>query len=885
MLGENYQDNDCKEQAFLLQFEGNDTYVIKEIFHLLYYIDPILTMKQSGLFGILDALIDLGLTNNEITDFYIHGHVEPYDDPHEFIKGITKIVYGMPKIEIKNQYGSYFSDERIAKLPNPNNNTKMLMSFCYDKNDTYVFIPNKDDLYYRFSYNYDKEYHYWHEYREEKKFQMIDGKLYRAVRYLVRQGYDFPELESLFNESIRNIVFKQTNGENTLVLNKALAREMSNNLLSLVYFLKRNNYKFLNPAHIFDSKCDDITLIDSNEKEIIFNRCYVESDLTKYVNVLEILNKEGFEIPDIIYLCDKRVKNIGLICVSTFGMEYNLTIKRYVLLSISTEWFRIIKTSLNLGFSFPDNANLFNMNQEYLKIVDPSGKERFVVRKEFANILRMIIICMRNGYSIKDYGYLFENQFYIVCYDEQDQKKLLSRKQIYKLVRLLGLPPAEREDLSDIDKDLLMMWDNHDIRKKLFKWLPYTAKKWIPSSAVINKIPAEKSHEYFYNNNHKRLKVLKKEYQANNYEKMEGIVSLGYILGLFDSKESTSEKALNYIIEYFLNKGITANELHTTYGAIDLKKGYNKQFADFFMQHYAKDSQAFIEQDLGTDMTGELFERFDEVLESRPEKRIKTRTRNKLLTPIDAMASITNVKVDKEKFGSKIEDERYLRLIQLLMKFGASEDELRWAIRLYEQALLIDEQKVIIPNIEDLKTSLMKFNSHLKNDPQAFLSGRKTNCCSRYGGFAEDRLTHVITDLNWRYITFTSANRTFFDGLVWYDKEEKVVCIDNVEGQFSKMDKNNTESIPMMADAILRYADGIYYKMRELNIPCIKVNVGKDPGTASWEIFKYAKQQNLIYDDENPCNYPARNGISSDAINQFTLTDEAILKLRRTLNK
>ena len=170
------------------------------------------------------------------------------------------------------------------------------------------------------------------------------------------------------------------------------------------------------------------------------------------------------------------------------------------------------------------------------------------------------------------------------------------------------------------------------------------------------------------------------------------------------------------------------------------------------------------------------------------------------------------------------------------MKFGASEDELKWAIGLYEQALSIDEQKVNIPNIEDLKASLMKFNSHLKSDPRAFLSGRKTNCCSRYGGYAEDRLTHVITDLNWRYVTFTSSNRTFFDGLVWYDKEEQVVCIDNVEGQFSKIDKNNTKSIPMMADTILRYADGIYHKMNELNIPCIKVNVGKDPGTVSWEI-------------------------------------------------
>lgn len=175
----------------------------------------------------------------------------------------------------------------------------------------------------------------------------------------------------------------------------------------------------------------------------------------------------------------------------------------------------------------------------------------------------------------------------------------------------------------------------------------------------------------------------------------------------------------------------------------------------------------------------------------------------------------------------------------------------------------------------------MKFNSHLKSDPQAFISGRKTNCCSRYGGFAQDRLTHVITDSNWRYVTFTSPNRTFFDGLVWYDKEEQVVCIDNVEGQFSKIDKKDPKSVVMMADTIIRYVDGIYSKMNELNIPCRKINVGKDPGTASWEIFKYASEQKLIYDDIKPCNYPTRNNITTDAYNQFTITDEKILKLRR----
>ena len=51
--------------------------------------------------------------------------------------------------------------------------------------------------------------------------------------------------------------------------------------------------------------------------------------------------------------------------------------------------------------------------------------------------------------------------------------------------------------------------------------------------------------------------------------------------------------------------------------------------------------------------------------------------------------------------------------------------------------------------------------------------------------------------------------------------------------------------------------------------------------TISWEIFKYASQKGLIFDDNNPCDYPKRNSISTDAKKQFTITDEKILKLRK----
>lgn len=917
-----------RESAFLLQFSGDEYYLRQKLgFNSLNsYGCPIDIMKSTGYFGILDALQDLNFTASEISEFYIQGHVEPYNEPYTFAEGIINIVYGMRKEDIKEKY-SYISDERISKLPSPSRNTQMLLSFCYSNDDTYKYIPNAEELSFNFERKYQSLYYHYDNFPKAKEYQSIDGRLFRAIHYLVRHGYDFPTIEDLFNDEVNTIVLKQTNGNDIFNLDKKYALETSDNLLSLVCLLEAHNYKIVNPKSLFNKDNDKINIITPNGIETILNCTDLESYIHKYDMLIQKLNYCHFSIPDILNLCNKKIDTIA-IEYNFNSKKYKYYIKRNMLQNISYELLEFIQKSNKLGFSFKDNDNLFDINQELLKVTDLGGKEHLINREVFNSMLDIIIRCEQatltlnidqllntdeniieltdkqgqkacayreriihllniqsllknNGYYFKDYSTLFdESKLYITCYDRQNQERVLGRKQLNNILRIEELQ-KKGEKLNEKEQDIASMLNNYIFREKLFEWLPYTAKKWIPSSAVIIKIPAEQSDRYFYNNNYTRLQILKDEYQTKNYTEAEGLVSLGFILGLFDTKESTSQKAVNYIINYFIKKGITADELHTTYGAINLQNGYNKNFADFFMKHYTSNPECFIDPDLGTNMVGELYERFDEVLRNRPEKRIKTRTINKLLTPSDATASITSIKVDKGLLGDYANDERFIRLAELLLKFGAHKSEIEWSIELYKQALAIDEQKVSIPNIEDMKASLMKFQSHLKSDPQAFVSGRKTNCCSRYGGYAQDRLTHVITDLDWRYVTFTSPNRTFFDGLVWYDKEDQVVCIDNVEGQFSKTDKKDSKSVAMMADTFIRYADGLYNKMNELNISCRKVNVGHDSGTASWEIFKYASEQKLIYEDINPCNYPTRNNITTDAYKQFTITDEKILKLRR----
>lgn len=937
--GDRKRQNDLKKQAFYLQFGGDEFEIRQRIrtYGLSSDCCPVNIINQTGLFGILEAIISLKLTSYEISTFYVHRHVEPYNDPLEFTKGIIKIVQGMTRDEINKEYGDYFSDGRIVDfLEILTEDTKFLLSFCYDKDDFYEYIPDGKDLYNKFQERYYNLYHQDNNYVPKEEFLRIDGKLFRTVCFLVKHGYKFPNLDSLFDNQKEELIFFSQDEEKKFVLNKSYARKMGDNLIGLYYFFQRNEYETLNVENIFLPSCKKIIFRNSSGNKIIFNPSFLDSDVNKDIEVYQYLFSQRFLIADITSVFDKRIENIELNYKDwNNSKEYNLVVKRKVFLKVteSKDFLAEIKDYFQQGFTFLDSENLFNFQEENIKIIDPNLKEQLIKRSLFNKMLDIITSCKKNNFSInfnqlfdkdkssvelcdkednkgiiererikdimyifallnkngyicKDYSNLFnEHNPYIIVYDQENNKRIISRKQINKIAKIEKLErmysKESYEDLSDSEKDLLFMLNNYILKEKLFKWLPYTAKKWLPSSAVISKIPAERSYEYFYNNNYARLGLLKEKFKVSTYEETEGIVSLGYILGLFDSKELISTKAMNYIIEYFFQKGVSALELHKIYGAIDLSKGFNKKFADFFMQHYSTNSESFIEVDLETDMTGELFTRFDEILENRSEKKIKTRTINKLLTPQDALAFITTYEIDKELLGKKIEDERYVNLVTLLMKFGASEEELKWAINLYEQALAIDEKEVKIPFIEDWNKGLMFFNSHLKNDPYTYLSGKKTNCCSTYGGYAQDRLEHVISDINWRYVTFTSFNKTFFDGLVWYDNKEKVACIDNVEGQFSKTDINNPNSLALMADTIIRYADGLYEAMNNLKIPCRKVNVGHDEGTASWAIFEYAYQNGLIIVDNNPCRYPSRNGISTDATKQFTITNEQTLSLRK----
>jgi len=450
------------------------------------------------------------------------------------------------------------------------------------------------------------------------------------------------------------------------------------------------------------------------------------------------------------------------------------------------------------------------------------------------------------------------------------------------------------------------------------KWMELSKRKHLPALPIMRKVPLENASMYYSNGNYKRLERLRKEYGIDDYEGMEGLIAMGHMLGLFDSKGKTSDQAARYIRDHVIARGIKPAEIHRRYGHVDLKKPFDGDFAKFFMIHHATDKEAFTD-DEGVDMTSSLLANFDAVLRFRPEKKIKTNTNRERLMPKDAMAVFSNkdfdhlemfhaatrlrnvepgevlIDLSRRNLSKKaIEhvqhiitelkktdvdpaDPRFKELVEILSQYGASWEELIWSMGVTDEASKVEEDKVKIPLIMDGKSDFLKIESLKKTDPRAFLSGRKTNSCSHFGGLGQERLRHAIVNPNARIMTMTT-DKSYFDGLVMFDEATGIALIDNIEGAFFDTDKNDPDAGKKLVETTIRYSDALFKAMWQRKIPVSRVNLAKDKTGPVYKYFDPACEANLIKHDPYPSIYPSQVGMGSDAAEQYTVTSPEILR-------
>ncbi len=413
-------------------------------------------------------------------------------------------------------------------------------------------------------------------------------------------------------------------------------------------------------------------------------------------------------------------------------------------------------------------------------------------------------------------------------------------------------------------------YDQRQYRNKdsytIFEWLMLAKDKFLPSFAVVKNMPKEDREKFYINNNNKRYGEMILNSKATDFLHHEGLFKISYILGLFSENGNESLRAFNFLNNQLIAK-LSLDDIHKFYGHIQLTEiKFNKNFADFFMINFAKDPNCFNDEN-DVNKTAELYYNFDEILSVRPEKEINTTTDRKRLTPEIALSTLDYI-LNDICYKLKLPDE-YTDFVKNLSKYTGDVESIKQLIDFYDIAKNIKEEDVKIPLIAGNYNNL-NFKTLKKTEPEAYVVGYKTNCCFIAYGASESSFKHSITSLDSRVIV-VEGEKTYLQGWIWYDEENKFACIDNIEGYA----KNTESALQTMIVAVKKL-----FKEMKKDFSLNKINVGLRYVKEPIKDYLYLLLKNGLIKEEPNANfhqYCTKNNLYTDAYSQLTLADDELI--------
>lgn len=404
---------------------------------------------------------------------------------------------------------------------------------------------------------------------------------------------------------------------------------------------------------------------------------------------------------------------------------------------------------------------------------------------------------------------------------------------------------------------------------KILYYLRYAKNEFLPGLPVIKNLPVERIQNFYINNNNKRYGQLIQKVGFDNEDDQEGLFKLSYMLGLFSDSVKDSERAFEFILNNVM-KNIDPQNIHKYYGGINLKENIDLKFAEFFMIQFANNPEAF-KNDEGIDKTDLIYSNFEIILKNRPEKEIKTTTNRERLTMEDCFAIVTNG-VLMLGYSEDVADK-----VNVIAKYTLDRNEIDWALAMLKKGEEIKTEDLKIPYVEDQENSKFKFRILKKGDPEIAITGRKTNCCFRYKGASYSSIEHAMISPNSTVVVFESP-KSYVQGWLWYDEQNKLLVIDNLEG-YPEFDDNKNTCNEFM-NAVLRFADNALLEMRKMGLPCDSVNLGTGylNERINSQLKSAIKEENIIKCEESILDYPHQNNLYTDAGNQLILTNDDLIK-------
>lgn len=429
--------------------------------------------------------------------------------------------------------------------------------------------------------------------------------------------------------------------------------------------------------------------------------------------------------------------------------------------------------------------------------------------------------------------------------------------------------------------------------------------KFMPKDYVLEVFPASEIENYFINNNHVMFSKLVSAMGIDNLSDelaLRDFLKIYYAIGGFSPVESERAKAFNYFEKFLIDNEISVKQgkkllpsgkvdvtklamgIHERFDGINLTGPYNPTFAKFFMKYFHEnpnfmkfdlpDENGFV-GDGEIDYLCQAHNRFKYILEDNPNMLINTTSRALKLTPEFVAKASRIMQYDNIMDGN-------MELAKLVGKYGYSQEQFNQMQEIFEQAKNKKEDYVIVAD-KASEESCVRYRFLEKDDPLGFVIGNITNCCQQLGGAGETCTIDGFVNPNSGFLVFeeklfdeqgnpTGEYRILGQAYIWYNKEMKTVCLDNIEVPRSvhrKLEKADNApdkmSYSTLMKAVQESAEAVMSAMNKDKVMVEKVTVGTGFNNLN-------KQLREIYGLPKPENIAqAPKGVYTDANSQYTI--------------
>jgi len=308
-------------------------------------------------------------------------------------------------------------------------------------------------------------------------------------------------------------------------------------------------------------------------------------------------------------------------------------------------------------------------------------------------------------------------------------------------------------------------------------WCRKHPNEFIPSYVIFDNFPADKSENFYLNNNCKRWGNISK-YIDNDNDKAS-LLKISYALGLFSEDVNTSKKAEKFVIENICEK-MTPQEIHQRFDDLNFSD-YNKKFAKLFMKYFPENRNFLVYERTKIDLISAVHNRMKDIEKVHPYSEVDADNNANELTPEKCINAILKTQYELE--GNSIVKPGNEILADYSSAYGYNIETFNSLQKLHEEAKKI-KPMLKIAEPEDITTEQIKYLASLKDAQITPFLGNLTNCCQTINGAGKECLKYGLTSENSTFMAIAKQgeeNLPLAQAWVWYNEKEKTICLDNIE--------------------------------------------------------------------------------------------------------